>query len=143
MAITTTFESFDIEHMEITSLLFQTGYLTIKGKDVTDDGTIYQLSYPNKEVRESFLKHLLKDFTEKRSIESLKILRKLKSSLKENRPDTFFTTIKSLFASIPYDIFIQHREGYYHTIVYLLLRLAGMTVQPESESNIGRVDAVA
>ena len=55
---TTTFESFEIENMGITSLLFQTGYLTIKGKDVTDDGTIYQLSYPNKEVRESFLKHL-------------------------------------------------------------------------------------
>jgi hypothetical protein len=142
-ADTTTFESFEIENMEITPLLFQTGYLTIKGKEVTDDGTIYQLSYPNKEVRESFLKHLLKDFTEKRSIESLKILRALKSSLDENHLDSFFSTIKSLFASIPYDIFIQHREGYYHTIIYLLLRLAGITIQPESESNIGRVDAVA
>ena len=110
---------------------------------MTDDGTIYQLSYANKEVRESFLKHLLKDFTEKRSIESLKILRKLKSSLQENHLDTFFTTIKSLFASIPYDIFIQHREGYYHAIIHLLLKLAGITIQPESESNIGRVDAVA
>lgn len=53
-----TFESFDIDNMEVTSLLFQTGYLTIKKAEIIDDETIYYLTYPNKEVRESFLKHL-------------------------------------------------------------------------------------
>ena len=60
------FESFDIENMELVSLLFQTGYLTIKGKKESfDEETLYYLSYPNKEVRESFLKHLLKGYSEK------------------------------------------------------------------------------
>ncbi len=48
-------ESCDIDSMELTSLLFQTGYLTVKEKEVSSDGeeTTYYLSYPNQEVRES------------------------------------------------------------------------------------------
>ncbi|MCK4766117.1 MAG: PD-(D/E)XK nuclease domain-containing protein [Candidatus Aminicenantes bacterium] len=48
-----------------------------------------------------------------------------------------------MFASIPYDIFVRGREGYYHTVIYLLLRLSGIPVRAEAETNIGRVDAAA
>jgi hypothetical protein len=137
------FESFDIDSMEITSLLFQTGYLTIKKKTVTYDDTVYYLSYPNKEVRESFFYHLLKGFSDKDFVESWKYLEQLKSALREDRVEDFFTIIKSFFAAIPYNMFVSDREGYYHSIIYLLLRLSGSVVQPEKETNIGRIDAVA
>jgi hypothetical protein len=136
------FESYDIDNIELTSLLFQTGYLTVKKRTVIEDETTYHLSYPNKEVREAFLKHLLKDFTKKRLVSSLKILKKLKSSLHRSDLDTFFSTIKSLFSSIPYNMVVD-REGYYHSIIYILLRLTGITIQGEPETNIGRIDAVA
>ncbi len=138
------FESFDIENMELTSLLFQTGYLTVKEKQVSDEGeeTTYYLSYPNQEVRESFLKHLLKGFSRKDFVAGRKYLQKLKTALRKDKIDDFFAVIKSFFASIPYDIFIGNREGYYHTIIYLLLRLSGVSVFPEEETNIGRIDAV-
>lgn len=131
--------------MELTSLLFQTGYLTIKKKTVSDDGeeTAYILSYPNQEVRESFLKHLLKGFSDKDFVEGRKYLKKLKSALQENRIDDFFAVIKSFFSSIPYNMFAGSKEGYYHTIIYLLLRLGGVSVLTEQETNIGRIDAVA
>jgi len=138
-----TFEIFDIDNMEVTSLLFQTGYLTIKKKKIIDDETIYYLSYPNKEVRESFLKHLLKAFSEKDFMVSRKYLKSLKLALHQNKLDDFFASIKSFFASIPYNIFVSSREAYYHTIIYLLLRLSGVSVYPEKETNIGRIDAVA
>ena len=53
-----TFDSFDIETMDIAALLFQTGYLTIKQIIVKDIEKVYRLSYPNKEVRDSFLNYL-------------------------------------------------------------------------------------
>jgi len=136
-------ESFDIENIDVTALLFQTGYLTIKEKTVTADETIYRLSYPNKEVRESFLKHLLIGFTGQQSILNFKILRKLKSSIHGNDLNTFFNTIHSLFASIPYNLFIGNRESYYSSIIYLLLQLAGISVEFEKETNIGRIDAIS
>ena len=56
-----TFDSHDIENIDIAALLFQTGYLTIK--EITTKGITkvktYHLSYPNKEVRDSFLTYLL------------------------------------------------------------------------------------
>ncbi|HLP45527.1 MAG TPA: PD-(D/E)XK nuclease domain-containing protein, partial [Candidatus Kapabacteria bacterium] len=139
----TIFESFDIDNMELTSLLFQTGYLTIKEKFFCGGDAIYRLSYPNKEVRDSFLKHLLKGFTERQLVENLKILRKLKSSINRGDLDTFFEAIKSMFASIPYNVFVDNREGYYSSIIYLLLQLSGIEIQLEKETNIGRIDAVA
>lgn len=57
------FESYDIENLEVISLLFQTGYLTIKEIKPMGLKSQYILSYPNEEVKESFLKHILADYT--------------------------------------------------------------------------------
>ncbi len=62
------FESFEIEKMNVTSLLFQTGYLTIREIEPIDrnrNRRLYVLSYPNIEVKESFMEHLLAEFSEK------------------------------------------------------------------------------
>lgn len=57
------FDSFDIDRINIFSLLFQTGYLTIKEiKEVSPTQSIYRLSYPNEEVRESFLQYIAVGF---------------------------------------------------------------------------------
>lgn len=65
------FDSFDIDHQETTSLLFQTGYLTIKKRDIREDGEIdYTLSYPNREVHEAFMLHLFRSYTSKEIDES-------------------------------------------------------------------------
>ena len=46
------FESYDVDNLEVTSMLFQTGYLTIKKRTIDKQGEkLYRLSYPNKEVR--------------------------------------------------------------------------------------------
>jgi hypothetical protein len=55
------FESYDIENLEVISMLFQTGYLTIKDIIPVGIQSQYVLSYPNEEVKESFLKHFLAD----------------------------------------------------------------------------------
>jgi hypothetical protein len=48
--------SFDIDHISIVTLLYQTGYLTLESySDATDR---YKLMYPNKEVEFSLGSHL-------------------------------------------------------------------------------------
>ncbi|MCI5212000.1 MAG: hypothetical protein D3910_25195, partial [Candidatus Electrothrix sp. ATG2] len=47
------FNKYDIEQINITAVMFQTGYLTIKAIDHEENK--YVLDFPNKEVRDSFL----------------------------------------------------------------------------------------
>lgn len=53
-----TFDSYDIENLDIVALLFQTGYLTVKRITIENNEEAYHLSYPNKEVRDSFLSNI-------------------------------------------------------------------------------------
>jgi hypothetical protein len=51
------FDSYDPDTLGDIPLLFQTGYLTIKNKEMTDGDSQYTLEVPNLEVRESLMKH--------------------------------------------------------------------------------------
>jgi hypothetical protein len=137
-----TFDSYDIENMEIPALLFQTGYLTVKKITIKNESETYHLSYPNKEVRESFLTHLFGAYTQKKMTLGTRVLGQINEAMEADDMDRFVQEIKSLFASIPYHIFIGDREAYYHSIIYLLLSLNGAAVKAEDPTNIGRIDAV-
>jgi len=135
------FEKFDIGTIgidNISSLLFQTGYLTIKEKK--DD--IYVLSYPNREVRTSFLKYLLEGFSNKPGYETNEITSQIKQALTENKIDDFIQNIKALLSSIPYNIQIENREAYYHSLIYVALKISMMDVQAEIQTALGRSDIV-
>ncbi len=136
------FDSYDIENIDIAALLFQTGYLTIKRITIEDREETYHLSYPNKEVRDSFLTYLFGEFSRKDIIFSSRFLKRIDELVKAGDIDGFIREIKSLFASIPSHIFIGDREAYYHSIIYLILKLAGAEVRCEDPTNIGRIDAV-
>ena len=57
------FDSFDPEKISETSLLFQTGYLTIKHIDDKSIPTQYTLHFPNNEVKESLFEYLLNAYS--------------------------------------------------------------------------------
>ncbi len=137
-----TFDSYDIENLEITALLFQTGYLTIKKITIKGQIATYHLSYPNQEVRDSFLTHLFGAYTQKDMRLSTRVLGRMGEAVEGDDMDRFVQEIKILFASIPYNIFISEREAYYHSIIYIILRLNGAVVRCEDPTNIGRIDAV-
>jgi hypothetical protein len=139
-----TFDSFDIEKMEIPAILFQTGYLTIKNITIKakKKSKTYYLSYPNQEVRDSFLTQLFGEYTQKDLSVGTRILERINEALEAHEMDRFIQEIKSLFASIPSHIFIGEREAYYHSIIYLVLSLNGAAVKSEDPTNIGRIDAV-
>lgn len=51
------FDKFELQNMDLVSLLFQTGYLTIK--EIDHDYQTYTLAFPNGEVEAAFLNNLL------------------------------------------------------------------------------------
>ncbi|MCP4146380.1 MAG: ATP-binding protein [bacterium] len=137
-----TFESYDIEKLEVPALLFQTGYLTVKKITYKDEEETYHLSYPNKEVRDSFLTHLFGEFAQGDTNSSTRLLERIGKTLELDDMERFIQELKTFFASIPFNIFIGDREAYYHSIIYLILRLNGAAITPEAPTNMGRIDAV-
>jgi hypothetical protein len=136
------FDSYDIENLEIPALLFQTGYLTVKKITLKGEKETFHLSYPNQEVRDSFLTHLFDEYTQKKMTLSTRALEQINEALEADDMDRFVQELKTLFASIPQPIFVDGREAYYHSIIYLVLRLSGAEVRAEDPTNRGRIDAV-
>jgi len=96
----TLLNSFDIEKLQLESLLFQAGYLTID-KVIKDEiiGSIeYTLKTPNLEVQISLNRLIINYLTEKVDFNSIK---NVKNSLLNGDLDKFKDTLYSLFASLP------------------------------------------
>ena len=135
----TAFESYDIENLDTMPLLFQTGYSTIK--EAYDFG-IYLLDYPNKEVKESMLRHLIGSYRNDSPSFSTPIVIKLRKAFLENDYKKVITIINSLFKSIPSHIFIKEKEAYYHSVVFLVFQYLGQFINAEINTSDGRIDAV-
>jgi hypothetical protein len=140
----TLLSSFDIDRIELETLLFQTGYLTIQGQKRVGVREIYELSYPNLEVKMSltgFLLHYLTT-TEVTVEENNKIA--LYESLVAADFAKLQNTFHALFASIPYHWYINNPmneyEGYYASVFYCYLVALGVDVIGEDTSNKGRID---
>lgn len=127
--------SFDIDSLPLKTLLFQTGYLTI----TANHERIVELDYPNKEVREAFQTYLLQYFTRTGAVTLGKISSDLATSLETDNLEQFRILIEKLCLQIPYQLH-KSLEAYYHTIVLLALRLAGILVIAEHSAALGRAD---
>jgi hypothetical protein len=101
---------------------------------------VYSLGYPNKEVKNSMLKMLLNSFTHQNEGFAIPLVVRLKYAFQKADFDTIFMYLKSLFAKIPYQIFEQHKESYYHSIIFLTFQLLGYYADAEVSTSIGRID---
>ena len=129
----------EVDKIDLPTLLFQTGYLTIESYD--ENSWTYRLKFPNEEVRRSFLEQLLFEFAEMRPSEMHTILFKLLNYLKNKDLNGFFETFNAFFASVPHQIHLK-QEAYYHSLIYLVLKALGFSVQSEVSTNMGRIDMV-
>lgn len=122
----------------ILPLLYQTGYLTIKGYSTEDES--YTLGYPNREVREGFLKGLLNSYRGSEGMSASFVLQ-FNRALKNNDIDGALERMRSFLAGIPYDL-ENKSEKHFQTIIYLIFSLLGYYTQAEVKSAVGRADAV-
>jgi len=135
--------SFDVEKIEPETLLFQTGYLTIKGVKRRGARREYRLGYPNLEVRMSLNDHILNWYVQEAGKKERAISR-LYDCLDENDFERLRDIFRSFFASIPYDWYrkneIDRYEGYYASVFYSYFVAAGFDVTAEDITSVGRID---
>ena len=134
------FESFSIEDLNWLALLFQTGYLTIRAYDPATG--LYTLDYPNREVRDTMQQHLLAAFRETTKTDSLPLLINIKEALEKGEMERLIELIDILFSTIPYQIFQQKQEAFFHAVLHLSFSAIGLLVQSEVSTAKGRVDTV-
>jgi len=63
-------------------------------------------------------------------------------ALRANDLEKFVETINTLFSSIPSQIFIDNKEAYYHSIIFIAIRFCGFYIQAEVNHAKGTLDAV-
>lgn len=133
------FSEIDPERPQALPVLFQSGYLTIR--DYLPSISSYCLGYPNREVKQGLMEHLVDRFASVEPAERGGRLADLVLSVRDGRVDDFMRHLQVFFANIPYDLHIP-REKYYQTICYLVFRLIGFNIQAEVKHAAGRTDAV-
>jgi hypothetical protein len=134
-------EDFRIGQDNLTPLLYQSGYLTIKEYDPTFEE--YRLGFPNKEVMYGFYNNLLLQYAPTSESSDFTPAAFLKE-LYAGDVDAFMTRIRALFASIPYSTEKDgvRNEDFYQSVLYLLFSLWGQYAEIEKRSARGRADLV-
>jgi hypothetical protein len=129
-------------------LLYQAGYLTIKGYNLmTND---YVLGIPNSEVRLGLLQNLMplfSDVTESDAIAMRTVAGHTSVALAQGNIDEAMRLFKSILSSIPFmsgDKSIladrEKTEAHYHIIFYFFFRMLTNEVYAEIRSAIGATD---
>ena len=136
----TAMNSFNIENLQVLPILFQAGYLTIKGYDSILSS--YQLDYPNKEVKSSYVEGLLEMYSHSHEPIASALLSNLLNALKTHSPEDLTEALNQAFAHIPYDLWQKENEHFYHAIVHLLFSLLGVYIHSEVHTKRGRADAI-
>lgn len=132
------FSNFRLDDLDAVSLLLQTGYLTVKRRK----GQRLYLGYPNHEVRQSLIQHLLAGYMKETTPSVSPLVWQIADAFAEKGLEKVVKFFNIVFANIPYQIFEEKSERYYHAIIFLVFLLIGYEMQSEVSTSEGRVDAV-
>ncbi len=137
-------DSFDIDFIEPETLLFQTGYLTIKEiKEPILGRPEYHLCYPNFEVKVSLNDWIL-GFLSRSGATKEDNQARLSEIIENNDFEGMRELFHRFFASIPYDWYRKNQlsgyEGYYVSVFYAYFTSAGFDVRAEDTTSTGKID---
>ncbi len=134
--------SFNIDSISPVTLLFQSGYLTIKETVQTGVITRYIMGFPNLEVSTAFTNSLLDLFTAPEQKSEVQI--NIYLALQNGNMEGFKSAIHALFAAIPYHNYtgneIARYEGFYASVIFAWLSSIGIPLIVEDCTNKGRID---
>lgn len=119
-------------------VIYQSGYLTIKGYD--ERFKKYRLGFPNKEVEEGFLNFLLPLYTSAGN-NSPFMVDEFVQDVESGNPERFMQRMKAFFADTSYQV-VGNAELYFQNAMYLVFKIMGFYTQVERPTSDGRIDAV-
>ena len=134
---------FDVDDIATEALLFQTGYLTVADEEDVGGEPVYRLAYPNREVRESLnrslLRHLVQD-SSRQTANGIQLYR----LLEVNDFDGLKTLFQAFYSSIPYQWYtnndVADYEGFYASVFYSYFAALGLDITVEDSSSHGQLD---
>lgn len=132
-------QTFEIESLPLPALLFQMGYLTIESYDSLTRN--YQLKYPNLEVRASFQRHLVALITHKATTHINPLIGKIYGFLVQEKMEDVVAVLTNILSDIPYPLHMND-EKFYHALLQTIFSAAGIEVQSERITSIGRMDLI-
>jgi len=135
-----TLEAYEPDHPRLVTLLYQTGYLTIKSFHQLGMMRTFDLCIPNLEVENSFLTQLAPVYAGLDETKSVNYQIAAARALHAGDSEKFAKTLKNFFANIPYNLTDRQNEQMWQTIVYVILKSVGFGVNAEVMTNEGRID---
>ena len=121
-------------------VLFQSGYLTIKGYERR--GKLYHLCFPNQEVRQGFSKSLVRYYTaqDMNRYDAI-VYAYSKNVLINDDMGAFMPHLKAFYDKFPYTI-INNNERHYQAVIFTIFTMLGEDVKVEHTTSDGRIDLV-
>jgi Predicted AAA-ATPase/PD-(D/E)XK nuclease superfamily len=133
---------YSLDNLELTSLMFQTGYLTIKEK--SEDGFLV-LSYPNQEVKDAIYTLLMDNMGHTVGGGGVTV-QHLKRAFMTHDLENVEEILVSLFSGLAFDVYTHQTqkqvEGFYHGLIHILFKCLGIYMQSEVHSTKGRADSI-
>ena len=123
---------------DITPLLYQSGYLTIKGYSPVSE--LYLLDLPNKEVRTGLLRSLLSNYVRRPSAVK-NMVGKMYDYIYKGDMEGALALMRRVLSAVPY-CDNARSEGHYQQLLAIIFILIGYYVDVEVHTPKGRVDTV-
>ena len=125
-------------------MIFQAGYLTIKGYD--KEFNTYLLDYPNNEVKQGLITLLANDYLQLKGL-AASWTQKIVRAMRDGDLEQVRKEFTAFLAETPYSMrpkkTQKQRELYFHYTFYLLMRLISCyTVYTEKQLSEGRADCI-
>ena len=123
----------------IMPLLYQSGYITIKGYDPETD--LYLLDIPNKEIRVGLYRCLLPYYIGMNTVKGTTTIAKMSAAIRRNNIDGALEMLQSYLCTVPYCDNTGY-EGHYQQMMYVIFSILDNYVDVEVRTPRGRVDMV-
>ena len=120
-------------------LLYQSGYLTLKGYD--KEFEMYRLGFPNLEVERGFTRFLIPYYTLLKSDQGQLFVANFVKELRAGKVEDFMKRLDSLFADGDYQV-AGDAELYFQNVVWIIFKMIGFYTEVERHTSDGRIDMI-
>lgn len=118
-------------------MLYQSGYLTIKGYD--KEFEMYKLGFPNLEVEKGFTRFLIPYYTKLKSNQGQLFVANFVKDVREGKVESFMRRLDALFADGDYQV-TGDAELYFQNVVWIIFKMIGFYTEVERHTTDGRMD---
>ena len=125
--------------VSIMPLLYQSGYITIKGYDPETE--LYLLDIPNKEIRVGLYRCLLPHYIGMNTVKGTTTIAKMSAAIRHDNIDGALEMLQAYLCTVPYCDNTDY-EGHYQQMMYVIFSILDNYVDVEVRTQRGRVDMV-